>query len=122
MPGSTDAADLPHIHQRTPFSAKLLSAKKKSQKLWGLQALPSTPKLTPEEEDRIDMMHTFVLNGAHFYCETADVTRPFPSAQEAADPSWEFVWNRWLAGSFAAAGCGFLCPHLLQVPTALLAW
>ena len=69
----------------------------------------------PEEEDRIEMMHTFALNGAHYYCETADVSRPWPSSYAEEDPSLEFVWNRWLAAPFAAGGLGFVCPQLLQV-------
>ncbi|KAK9827235.1 hypothetical protein WJX81_000601 [Elliptochloris bilobata] len=71
-------------------------------------------RLTPEEAERVDMVPNFSLNNAHFYCETADVSRGFPSARPAGAPSWEFVWNRWLATPLRAAGLPAHCPHLLQ--------
>jgi hypothetical protein len=56
--------------------------------------------------------------GAHFYCETLDITRPFPSDAPPGQPSWPFVWNRWVGASFRAAGLdgdNAVCPALLQV-------
>lgn len=60
------------------------------------------------------MMPKFTLNNAHYFCETADITRPFPSSHSVDDPSWEFVWNRWLAASLRNVGLLSHCPHLLQ--------
>lgn len=74
----------------------------------------SGQRLTPEEMDRVDMMPKFTLNNAHYFCETADITRPFPSTHSVDDPSWEFVWNRWLAASLRFIGLSSHCPHLLQ--------
>lgn len=71
--------------------------------------------LSPEELERMEMMHKFVLSNAHFYCETVDISRPFPSSNPLDDPSWEFVWNRWLSAAFRAVGLPTHCPHLMQV-------
>lgn len=59
----------------------------------------------------------YTLDNAHFYCETADLTRPFPSAAPVAAPSWEFVWNNWLSAALREEGLGAVCPPLLQVRT-----
>ena len=74
-----------------------------------------------EEIDRAGMLHKYTLNNAHYFCETADITRPFPSSHAVGDPSWEFVWNRWLAVSLRAHSLTEHCPQLLQVcaPAAL---
>ena len=86
----------------------------------------------------------FKLDGSHYYCETADVTRPFPGRRgirrasppgscpapcplrplpEAEDgdggsgedaPSWEFVWNAAVSAPLLAAGLGEAVPRLLQ--------
>lgn len=61
------------------------------------------------------MMHKYVLSNAHFYCETVDMSRPFPSSSPLDDPSWEFVWNRWLSAALRAVGLPTHCPHLMQV-------
>jgi hypothetical protein len=55
------------------------------------------------------------MAGAHFFCETIDLSRPFPSDRPVTQPSWEFVWNRWLTASFRGIGLDFVCPPLLQV-------
>ena len=66
------------------------------------------------------MMHKYTLNNAHYFCETADITRPFPSSHAVKDPSWEFVWNRWLAVSLRNQDLPGHCPQLLQVPQPLI--
>lgn len=53
--------------------------------------------------------------GAHYFCETIDLTRPFPSDRPVTQPSWDFVWNRWLTASFRGIGLDFVCPPLMQV-------
>lgn len=67
------------------------------------------------------MMHKYVLSNAHFYCETVDISRSFPSSNPLEDPSWEFVWNRWLSAALRAVGLPTHCPHLMQVPLSCLA-
>lgn len=61
------------------------------------------------------MMPRFFLDNSHFYCETVDITRPFPSSHPVSQPSWEFVWNSWLAAGLRAVGLQDHCPNLLQV-------
>lgn len=68
----------------------------------------------------MDMVPNFSLNNAHFFCESADVSRGFPSARPPGAPSWEFVWNRWLATPLRAAGLPGHCPHLLQARCATM--
>jgi len=53
----------------------------------------------------------YPVEGAHFYCETADVSRPWAwagaprlPAAAAATPLPEFTWNHWLASPLAACG------------------
>ena len=75
----------------------------------------SGQRLTLEEVDRAEMMHKYTLNNAHYFCETADITRPFPSGRAVSDPSWEFVWNRWLAVALRSQYLPEHCPQLLQV-------
>ncbi len=53
--------------------------------------------------------------GAHFLCDTLDITRPFPSYRAIKEPSWDLVWNRWLSTPFRNLGLDHLCPPLLQV-------
>jgi hypothetical protein len=55
------------------------------------------------------------LPGAHFLCDTLDITRPFPSYRPVKEPSWDFVWNRWMSAPFRNLGLDHLCPPLLQV-------
>jgi hypothetical protein len=77
--------------------------------------------LTRAEEERLGLLAEYTLDNAHFYCETADITRPFPSAAPVTTPSWEFVWNNWLGASLREEGLGAMCPPLLQVASAAAA-
>mmetsp|Transcript_29308 Transcript_29308/g.75960 ORF Transcript_29308/g.75960 Transcript_29308/m.75960 type:complete len:625 (+) Transcript_29308:102-1976(+) len=68
-----------------------------------------------EEHARgVDKVTTFPLDGAHYFCDTMDVSRPFPSERPPMQPSWEFVWNHWLTASFRSVRLGHVCPLLLQ--------
>lgn len=63
--------------------------------------------------------------GAHYYCETLDITRPFPSDRPVKDPSWAFVWNKALTSPFRRVGLDgafAVCPALLQVSGGLAPW
>lgn len=69
----------------------------------------------PELEYRYgEMLAEFPVAGYHYFCETVDISRPFPSSHAVADPSWEFVWNYYLTQPFRAAGLPGAAPHLLQ--------
>lgn len=65
-------------------------------------------------ENRISKITEFPIHGAHWYCEDADVTRPFPSQNALSDPSWQFTWNAWLSESFRMVGLDFVCPALME--------
>uniref|UniRef100_A0A383VGT2 WW domain-containing protein n=1 Tax=Tetradesmus obliquus TaxID=3088 RepID=A0A383VGT2_TETOB len=79
---------------------------------------PISQAAAKAELDRgIDKTTNFPVDGAHFYCETLDISRPFPSERPAHQPSWPFVWNKALSAPFRAAGLdgpATVCPALLQ--------
>jgi len=54
------------------------------------------------------------VSGMHYYCETADVSRPFPSEYEPFNPDQNFVWNAWLSKPVRDLGLLRHCPALLQ--------
>lgn len=61
---------------------------------------------------------SIIFPGAHFYCESLDITRPFPSDRPVNEPSWPFVWNKALSSPFRLAGLdgpNAVVPALLQV-------
>ena len=71
--------------------------------------------LSQKELDRLALLPEYTLDNAHYYCETADVSRPFPSRHPVGRPSWEFVWNRWLTAALRECGLPGASPHLMQV-------
>lgn len=72
----------------------------------------STMSASEQEYWRSLQQHS--ISGSHYYCETADITRPFPSSCPSCDPDPEFVWNTWLSQPFKALGLITHCPALLQ--------
>ena len=62
------------------------------------------------------MLAEFPVAGFHYFCDSADVTRPLPSSHPVTQPSWEYVWNSYLTQPFREAGCSLpaIAPHLLQ--------
>ena len=67
-----------------------------------------------EEPEFFRTLKQFTVGGTHYYCETVDLTRPFPSAYPVEDADLEFVWNHFLTKPFRAMGLGACCPKLLQ--------
>lgn len=55
------------------------------------------------------------IDGKHYFCETRDITRPFPSRVSLQNPDDEFVWNGWFSISFRRIGLHHHCVILLQV-------
>lgn len=55
------------------------------------------------------------IDGKHYFCETRDVTRPFPSRMSVQNPDDEFVWNKWFSLPFRKIGLPQHCVALLQV-------
>ena len=66
------------------------------------------------EEKNLETLAAFPLDGMHFYCETFDLTRKFPSFSPVAEYDPEFCWNSFLAQPFADIGLRCVCPVLLQ--------
>ncbi|OVA07817.1 WW domain [Macleaya cordata] len=54
------------------------------------------------------------IDGKHYFCETRDITRPFPSRMSLMKPDEEFVWNRWFSMPFKDIGLPQHCVILLQ--------
>lgn len=55
------------------------------------------------------------IDGKHYFCETRDITRPFPSCKTLENPDDEFVWNDWFSKPFKDIGLPKHCVILLQV-------
>jgi len=55
------------------------------------------------------------IDGKHYFCETRDITRPFPSRMTCQNPDDEFVWNGWFSKPFKDIGLPKHCVILLQV-------
>ncbi|KAL5972948.1 putative phosphoinositide phosphatase sac9 [Asimina triloba] len=54
------------------------------------------------------------IDGKHYFCETRDITRPFPSNMPLQTPDDEFVWNGWFSVPFKEIGLPQHCVVLLQ--------
>ncbi|KAJ0092940.1 hypothetical protein Patl1_26812 [Pistacia atlantica] len=54
------------------------------------------------------------IDGKHYFCDTRDITRPFPSRMPLQSPDEEFVWNGWLSMPFKNIGLPRHCIVLLQ--------
>ncbi|GKV29305.1 hypothetical protein SLEP1_g38242 [Rubroshorea leprosula] len=54
------------------------------------------------------------IDGKHYFCETRDITRPFPSHMPLGKPDKEFVWNGFLSMPFENIGLLQHCVILLQ--------
>ncbi|KAK3264551.1 hypothetical protein CYMTET_26722, partial [Cymbomonas tetramitiformis] len=60
--------------------------------------------LSKQELSNLKLLTETPVDGCMFFCETADLTRPFPSESPLSDPCLEFVWNEWLAAPFRGIG------------------
>ncbi|GLT56600.1 hypothetical protein SLA2020_296310 [Shorea laevis] len=54
------------------------------------------------------------IDGKHYFCETRDITRPFPSHMPLDKPDDEVVWNGFLSMPFKNIGLPQHCVILLQ--------
>ncbi|KAM3750124.1 hypothetical protein ACB098_04G013800 [Castanea mollissima] len=54
------------------------------------------------------------IDGKYYFCETRDITRPFPSRMPLQNPDDEFVWNGWFSLPFKNIGLPQHCVTLLQ--------
>uniref|UniRef100_A0A2P2LRW7 SAC domain-containing protein n=1 Tax=Rhizophora mucronata TaxID=61149 RepID=A0A2P2LRW7_RHIMU len=67
------------------------------------------------EAKNIQELTDLDIDGKHYFCETRDLTRPFPSRMPLEKPDDEFVWNGWFSMSFKNIGLPLHCVTLLQV-------
>lgn len=56
----------------------------------------------------------FELVDYHYYSETYDLTRPFPSKHSVDDPDTDFLWNNGWIEPFKVLGIDHLCIKLIQ--------
>ncbi|KAI3826704.1 hypothetical protein L1987_00756 [Smallanthus sonchifolius] len=66
------------------------------------------------EVKNIQELTELEIDGKHYFCETRDITRPFPSRFSLQNPDDEFVWNGWLSFAFRRIGLEHHCVILLQ--------
>ncbi|KAK9058388.1 hypothetical protein SSX86_023230 [Deinandra increscens subsp. villosa] len=66
------------------------------------------------EVKNIQELTELEIDGKHYFCETRDITRPFPSRFPLRNPDDEFVWNGWLSFAFKKIGLEHHCVILLQ--------
>eukprot|EP00002_Diphylleia_rotans_P031794 TRINITY_DN6623_c0_g1_i1.p1 TRINITY_DN6623_c0_g1~~TRINITY_DN6623_c0_g1_i1.p1 ORF type:complete len:1554 (+),score=313.59 TRINITY_DN6623_c0_g1_i1:61-4722(+) len=71
--------------------------------------------IDPVEEKNLETLKDLNLNQKHIYCETYDLTRPFPSLhQPHVNFRREFCVNNWVALPFSRIGLRQFCPVLIQ--------
>ena len=63
------------------------------------------------EEALLERLMEFPLINFHYYCETTDLTSPFPSSSTTHTKG--FCWNDWLAKPFTQIGMRICVPHLV---------
>lgn len=66
------------------------------------------------EQKNLELLYEFPFEGLHYYCETFDLTHPFPSPFPVHKYDPEFCWNSFLANSFETIGLREACVVLLQ--------
>lgn len=55
-----------------------------------------------------------LIKDRHFYCETYDLTRPYPSTESPLNYDLEFCWNQRFRAPFEKLKCGYVCIVMLQ--------
>lgn len=76
---------------------------------------PLAGPLSKGEAKAVSELTDVLISDVHFFCETRDLTRPFPSPFPVHSPDPEFVWNQWLTAPLRALGLKEHCAVLLQV-------
>eukprot|EP00897_Mesotaenium_endlicherianum_P008862 jgi/Mesen1/8003/ME000425S07204 len=77
------------------------------------------PLRNPQPQPKAELKNAadladILINDVHYFCDTRDISRPFPSPFPVDRPDAEFVWNEWLSAPFRAIGLGQHCVVLLQ--------
>lgn len=66
------------------------------------------------ELKNIDVLQVYPINGLHYYSETYDLTRQFPSTFTVDDYDAEFCWNEEITKEFKVLGMRRWCCVLMQ--------
>lgn len=66
------------------------------------------------EQEFWRLLQQHAVEGTHYFCETVDLSRPFPSGNNAWEPDQEFVWNHFMSKEFRRMGYVRHCPALFQ--------
>lgn len=66
------------------------------------------------EPKNVQELSELDIDGKYYFCETKDITRPFPSRMSFQNPDDEFVWNGWFSKPFKDIGLPKHCAILLQ--------
>ncbi|KAK4425168.1 putative phosphoinositide phosphatase SAC9 [Sesamum alatum] len=81
---------------------------------WIKIALQNPQVQSKTENKNIQELTELDIDGKHYFCETRDITRPFPSRMPVQNPDDEFVWNKWFSMPFRNIGLPQHCVILLQ--------
>ncbi|QCD83090.1 probable phosphoinositide phosphatase SAC9 [Vigna unguiculata] len=85
-----------------------------AESLWIRIPLHNAVSLGKGEAKNVQELTELDIDGKHYFCETRDVTRPFPSRFPMNQPDEEFVWNAWFSTPFVDIGLPRHCVTLLQ--------
>ncbi|KAL3844314.1 hypothetical protein ACJIZ3_001717 [Penstemon smallii] len=81
---------------------------------WIKVSLQNPQPQSKTENKNIQELTDLDIDGKHYFCETRDITRPFPSRTPLRIPDDEFVWNKWFSTPFRNIGLPQHCVTLLQ--------
>ncbi|KAI3468569.1 hypothetical protein Pfo_025232 [Paulownia fortunei] len=81
---------------------------------WIKVSLQNPQPQSKTEIKNIQELTELDIDGKHYFCETRDITRPFPSRMPVQNPDDEFVWNKWFSMPFKNIGLPQHCVILLQ--------
>ncbi|KAI4324378.1 hypothetical protein L6164_023923 [Bauhinia variegata] len=85
-----------------------------SESQWIKISLQNSQPQGKGEVKNIQDLTELDIDGKHYFCETRDITRTFPSRMPLSEPDEEFVWNGWLSKPFKDIGLPQHCVTLLQ--------
>lgn len=85
-----------------------------SESQWIKVSLQNPQPQGKGEVKNIQELAELDIDGKHYFCETRDITRPFPSHDSVRNPDEEFVWNGWFSSPFTQIGLEQHCVILLQ--------
>ncbi|KAF5726840.1 hypothetical protein HS088_TW22G00524 [Tripterygium wilfordii] len=85
-----------------------------SESQWIKLSLQNPQPQGKGEVKNIQELTELDIDGKHYFCETRDITRPFPSRMPLENPDEEFVWNGWFSQPFKDIGLPQHCATLLQ--------